>query len=221
MRELDSRPLSALSISRRLDLASLLGQAYRDFRWVFGTRLLVLIGLYVLQSYLLYYLRFVLQITDPQAHVYVFVLLIILSLAAMISAALTGFISDRTGRRRLIVSLSGILQGACALMFVFSHSLGAFEIIAALFGIGYGAFQSVDWALVVDTLPATSAGKDMGLWSTTATGAQLVALASGFLVAQFVIPVAGIALAYRLLFGLTCIFFLVGSALVWKIRSVV
>lgn len=194
------------------------GEAYRDFRWVFITRLFVMSGLYVLQGYLYYYLEFVMGIKNPATQV--FGLLMILSVTALISAMVAGSLSDRLNNRRAIVAAAGILQGICALFFVFTHSLTLIYVAGAIFGLGYGAYQSVDWALVVDTLPGKSAAKDMGIWSISTTGAQLVASLMASLLALFVIPILGTSQSYRILFALTAAFFVAGSLLIWKVRQV-
>ncbi len=194
------------------------GEAYRDFRWVFSTRLLVMIGLYVLETYLLYYLRFVLGIPNPQVQV-LFVLLI-LSGTAVFSSILAGAISDKINKRRILVSVSGIVMAVCALLFVLSHTLTMVYVAAVLFGIGYGAYQSVDWAMAVDTMPAGAAAKDMGVWSLTITVGQLLALLLGYVLALWVIPALGTIGGYRVLFGSTAILFAIGSTLIWKVRKV-
>jgi MFS family permease len=194
------------------------GERYRDFRWVWFTRIVVLTGLYILETYLFYYLKFVLRLPNPKTEV--FLLLIILSATALLTALLAGYVSDRLRRRRLIVCLSGVLQGLCALLFILSHSLLTVELAAVLFGLGYGAYQSVDWALAVDTLPGGSAAKDMGVWGISTTGAQLVAQFLGFLLAQAVIPALGVASAYRILFAAAGVLFVAGSVLIWQVRKI-
>ncbi|MDI3299634.1 MAG: MFS transporter [Bacillota bacterium] len=194
------------------------GETYRDFWWVFATRFLVMIGLYVLEQYLYYYLKFVLGMAQPDQTV--FLLLLVLSATALVAALGAGLLSDRLGRRRFLVAVAGALQGACALIFTFSHGLGPIYAAAAVFGLGYGAYQAVDWALVVDTLPGGSPARDMGIWGASTTGPQLVALLAGGLLARFALPSLGVAQAYRLLFALTALFFALGSALVWQVRRV-
>ena len=194
------------------------GSHYQDFRWVFSTRLLVMIGLYVLETYLFYYLHFVLGIANPGREVtYV---LLILSFTAVFSSILAGVISDRVNRRRIIVSVSGVVMGICALLFVFSHTMTMVYVAAIAFGIGYGAYQSVDWALAVDTMPAGAAAKDMGVWSITVTLGQLLASLFGTFLAFAIIPALGTIATYRLMFGSTALLFLIGSALIWRVRRV-
>lgn len=216
VREPPSLHLAPLPPRRSVAGFSLRGPAYRNFCWVFATRFTVLVGLYVLQQYLLYYLRLVLGIRHAQFEA--FLILIIPSVAALASALVGGHISD--SRRRGIVTASGLLQGASALLFVFSHSILLVYAAAAVFGPGYGAYQSVNWALVIDSPPAGSAARDMGIWSISTTGPQLLVLTAGWLLAGFVVPALGDALAYRLLFAATLLFFLIGSVLVWQVRSI-
>ncbi len=119
--------------------------------------------------------------------------------------------------QRLVV-FSGVLQGICALLFVFTHSLTAVYIAAAVFGVGYGAYQATDWALVVDVLPGRTAARDMGIWSISTNGPQMTGLLFGWLLSVLVIPHLSVSLGYCALFALTAVFFIVGSVLVWQVR---
>src|SRR3546814_6759930 len=56
-------------------------------------------------------------------------------------------LSDRIGRRKPIVFASSIVMGAALTVPLFLPSLQGMLIYAALIGIGYGAFMSVDMAL--------------------------------------------------------------------------
>ena len=75
--------------------------------------------------------------------------------------------------------------------------------MGVLFGVGLGAYFSVDWALAVDVLPSSdSVGKDMGIWSIATT---LPAIIAPF-VGAVVLNIAGVAgytaLGYRVVFTL-------------------
>src|SRR3546814_3873150 len=68
---------------------------------------------------------------------------------ALVFAAFTsGLLSDRIGRRKPIVFASSIIMGAALTVPLFLPSLQGMLIYAALIGIGYGAFMSVDMALM-------------------------------------------------------------------------
>lgn len=196
------------------------GPVYRDFRWVWLTRLVVMTGLYVLETFLLYYLEYVLKIPAGTAKTDVFLILVALSVTSAISSLVAGYVSDRIKKRRIIVSSAGILQGLCALLFVFSQGFTTVLVAAALFGLGYGAYLSVDWALAVDTLPAGGAAKDMGLWGISLTLGEEIASFLGFIMAAAVIPAIGVVGGYRLLFAVAGLLFLIGSLMIWQVRKV-
>jgi MFS family permease len=88
-----------------------------------------------------------------------------------------------------------------------------------LIGIGYGAFMSVDLALMTQVLPKRSATSD-------STGKDLGILTTAINVPQILSPVLSAALLsatgnnYSLLFIAAAAFVFVGSFLVLPIRSV-
>src|SRR3546814_4897877 len=74
--------------------------------------------------------------------------------------------SDLIGRRKPIVFASSIVMGAALTVPLFLPSLQGMLIYAALIGIGYGAFMSVDMALMTQVLPKAdgeATGKDLGI----------------------------------------------------------
>lgn len=191
---------------------------YRDFIWVFITRFLVMAGIYVLETYLFYELRFVLKVQDPSRAVVV--VLMAMTLSALLASLAGGALSDRLKRRKILVAVSGLLMGASALFFVFLGSLPGAIAAALLFGLGYGGYQSTDLALAVDTLPAGTAAKDMGLWGLSATLPQILSASLGLFLASLVIPHFGVEAGYRSLFGVTFVLFVAGSALIFRVRKV-
>jgi MFS family permease len=189
---------------------------YRDFVWVVVTRGLVMLGFYTLLTYLSYYLRDVAGVRDYVTATSYTVAVTIL--AAAFSTVWAGRRSDAVGRRT-IVCAAGALMGVGALAFLLARGLVPILAVGAVFGLGYGAYISVDWALVTDVLPdAAGVARDMGFWGMGTTLPQVIAPVIGGIV--FLLLPAGGALPYRLIFGATALYAFCGSALVWKIRGV-
>ncbi len=77
--------------------------------------------------------------------------------------------SDTVGRKRIVYFANGVIA-AVSVGFLFARSLNTVFLLGLLYGIGYGAYYSVDWALAIDVLPdRRNAGKDMGVWHITLT----------------------------------------------------
>jgi MFS family permease len=99
-------------------------------------------------------------------------------------------------------------------------SLAAMYWIGAVFGIGYGAYQAVDWALAIDVLPqGESAAKDMGIWHVSLVLPQVLAPAlTGVVLSAF--KESSLLLGYTVVFILTALWFILGTVFVRQIRSV-
>lgn len=192
---------------------------HSDWWWVFGTRLMVLLGFGTLEYYLNYYLVYVQHMKNPNGPLESILLLV--TIGSLISVLTAGWLSDRLQRRKIMVTWGGLLMGLSALGFVFSHGMTQILVLAFVFGVGYGTYLSTDWALAVDVLPASrDAAKDMGLWSISQTLSQTVAtLIAGGLLAVLVSG-SGLATSYRVLYLVTFVYFVVGSLLVSRVKSV-
>lgn len=189
---------------------------FPDFAWLWVSRALIMLGFYTLLNFLEYYLKdvtglvkFIEATTGVGAAVMV---------GAAVSTFFSGWLSDRIGRR-IIVFTAGMLMGVTALTFLAGPAYEVILGVAVVFGIGYGAFISVDWALAVDVLPsARSAGKDMGLWGISVTLPQVIAPLIGGQVLYYFHPWGG-HWEYKILYLIAFAYFLAGSLGVWKIRK--
>jgi MFS family permease len=193
-------------------------RAYPDWWWVFGTRLLVLLGFATLEYYLYYYLLYVQHLANPNG--YLDQILLLVTGGSVLSVLAAGWLSDKLHRRRFLVTLGGLLMGLTAIGFVFTHQMGDILALAAVFGLGYGTYISCDWALAVDVLPPTdNAAKDMGLWSISQTLSQTIATVLGGLLLVVLARHFGLSGSYRGLYLLSFIYFLLGSVLIFRVRS--
>jgi MFS family permease len=183
-----------------------------DFAWAFGGRVMVNIGNALGTTYLLYFFTDDLHLHDPDN-----ALLVTTAIYLVFTLATTyggGLASDRSGRRRVFVAVASVLQGVAALLLVGWPSFTAALAAAAFLGAGYGAFLSVDQALVTQVLPdAGSRAKDLGIMNIGTNVPQSLAP----LGAALIIDQLG---GYRTLFAAAGVFTLIGAVMVYRIGSV-
>lgn len=146
---------------------------HTDFAWVWMTRFLAISGIWMVQPFLLYYLRDVIGVADPAMQTGV--MMAVMLVGATFTGWLAGLWSDRFGRKVVVYAANGTLAMAVLLLLA-SHSLGFTLAVGAIFGLGYGAWYSVDWALVCDVLPdQENAGRYLGVWNVAMVLPQSIA----------------------------------------------
>jgi MFS family permease len=190
---------------------------YPDFAWAWITRFLASLAIGMGTLYLLYFLRDKVHYSrlfpGQSATKGLFILIAIYTLLVVITAIVGGIVSDRIGKRKMIVTVSGILMGAAALLLTFVETWPAAELAAVLFGAGFGAYLAVDQALITQVLPAAmDRAKDLGVINIAIVGPA--ALASAF--AAVLVSLGG----YPALFAATAVVAALSSILVWRIKSV-
>lgn len=151
----------------------------RSVLWLLLVRLLFLGAVNVTAIGLLYFERSHGQPTDG-ADTTLFITTLIVGLATAAAALPGGRLSDRVGRRPMIwgaclVAVLGLLGVAVA------PTAEAAIVAFVPFGIGVGAFLSVDWALMTDVIPKATTGRYMGILNAgTAAAGPVFLLVAGF-----------------------------------------
>jgi MFS family permease len=195
-----------------------------DFFWVFMTRFLTMMGIFTVQEFLQYYQRDVVGeytvlgqrvASGPDGAVALFVLAVLIG--AIASTLWTGQLSDRSGRKGVVV-VSGVAMAIATAAFVAVDRYDVGLLIAVGFGLGYGAFQAVDWALAADVLPSSQdSARDLGIWHAATILPSVVAVPIG---GALIDALAGQRLAYQIIFALAAAYFLAGAFLVRRVRGV-
>jgi len=185
-----------------------------NFAVVFASRFFTLTGLTLLATFVLYFFRDVQHVENPSISTGIFGILALGG--AIVTAFLTGVWSDRLPRK-YIIAAAGIPMALAGAGFATAPQPQYLTIYALLFGLGYGAFLSVGWAIAIDSVPQMrDVARDLGIWGIASNLPTVVApLIGGWLLAIYASPLEG----YRMLFLLAGVSFVIGGAVVLAVRT--
>ncbi|CAN5539324.1 MFS transporter [soil metagenome] len=146
-----------------------------DFAWVWLTRAVVMLGFYAIQPFVNYYLVDVIGIPQKEVDGKAAILLGVILLFSTISGYFGGSLSDKYGRKRVVYWANSLLA-VSSLGFIFCRSVPQALLVGVFFGLFYGAYISVDYALGTDVLPSKDhAGQEMAVWHIAMTLPQSIA----------------------------------------------
>src|SRR5215472_6486933 len=213
---LDPEHVDAFSWKKLLQSYWISPREYPDFAWAWITRFLASLAIAMGTLYLLYFLRDKVKLyahNHIPAATGLLILIVIYTVCVILTAIVGGVISDRIGKRKMIVTISGALMGLAALLLTFVETWTSSQIAAVLFGMGFGAYLAVDQALITQVLPAAAdRPKDLGIINIAIVGPAAI----GAAIAGPQVILGG----YPTLFGGTAVVAALGSILVWRIKSV-
>ncbi len=183
-----------------------------NFTMVFLTRASLMLGLSLFMAYIEYFFANVQHIAN---FIQVTGIVAILALGgAVVSGLVFGFLSDRVKRRAPVVSAATVCMALAALTFVVfpNNLLTLLWPLGVVFGLGYGAYTSVGWALSIDVLPSLEkAGKDLGVWNASTTLPTILAPLLGSVIISAVAGNGHQLLGYQLVFGVAALFFILAA----------
>jgi MFS family permease len=194
-----------------------------DFAWVIFTRFMVSSGITVVLYFLVNFFGDVVLAPNQDATKFTNNWLLVVVLTALPFGFFGGQISDRLHRRKMFVYLAGAAQSFVAIVFIafYPTSTPLVFALGVFYGIGYGLYFAVDWALACDTLPdPTKSAKDMGLFHVALTLPQAFLPLFGGALIDYLNNHMGANSGYRVVFSSAVLFLLLGTVLVSRIRSV-
>jgi len=188
-------------------------RANRNFILFLVSRLLIIMAFITLQRYALYFLMDVIGVANPVA--VTADLLIVVGACLLVTAYPAGRLSDRVGRRPVIVA-SGLLGALGIVVLSFSSSYLQLMLCGALLGISFGAFMSANWALATELVVEGEEARYLGLTNLATAGAGALVGLMGLVIDLSNADIPGLGYKIMLLVCLVC--FLAGSAVVMKIK---
>jgi len=189
-----------------------------DFAFAWWSRSMITLAIYMFVTFRLFYLQDHLGVAKADAPAAVTTGVMVYTLAVIAAAALSGWLSDKTGRRKLMVGGSAALFGIGTILLFMANSLESFYVVEAVLGVAYGVYVGVDLALVVDVLPnPDDSAKDLGVFNIAFALPQSIAPAIG----AFLLGVGNDAgQNYQLLLYGAGAIGLLGGLLIWPIKKV-
>ncbi len=159
-----------------------------DFAWAFAARFLLILGYFVVTAFQLYILTDYIGIPVAEAPGAVITLTLAAFVPTLIAIALSGWWSDRIGRRKVFIYAASVIMIAGLAAPILMPTMTGMIIMSVINGIGFGLYMSVDAALMTEVLPAggAGAGKDLGILNIATNIPQAMSPAiAGIIIASF------------------------------------
>jgi MFS family permease len=189
-----------------------------DFAFAWWSRFLIIFATFMFTTYRLLYMEDVIGLKQTSATSAVAFGVLLYTGALLLSAALSGWASDRLQRRKMFVWSSTLLFGVGLVVLAHSETVGMFYVAEIIMGFAYGIYSAIDTALVVDVLPnADRPGKDLGVINIANSLPQSLAPAAALFFLKFGSPGAQ---NYTLMLWAAGVICVVGALVVLPIKRV-
>jgi MFS family permease len=153
---------------------------YPDFALAWWSRFLITLATFMFTTFRLFYMQDRIGLEEANAVGAVSTGVLIYTVVLLITSPIAGWISDRTGRRKMLVAGSTLVFAIGTLMLTQASDVSHFYAVEAVLGLAYGIYVGVDLALVVDVLPnPDDSGKDLGVFNMANAMPQTLAPALG------------------------------------------
>ena len=185
-----------------------------DFAWAWLARFLVSLANATATVYLLFFLQDRIGLEADTASEAQTLLILLYALGSVLTAITGGYVSDRSGKRRIYVVISSVIMAVAALLLAASTTLPIAYVAAFLLGIGWGWYLAVDQALITQVLPtAKDRARDLGVINIANSAPQVIAPVIAFVCVKHF---GG----YPTLYVITGVITLLGAVAIWPIKSV-
>lgn len=192
---------------------------YRSFTFLLGARFGMYLGFYSVMSFLLYYVKFTLGYpNEDEALIIIRNFFIISTLLGVVGMVPAGIYSDKLSKKSIMYVANSICF-LSAIGFLLAGNATQAYFAVAIFGIGFGAFMTVDWALGCNLLPQHSKAKYFGVWNLSDILPQTLAPLVAGPVAAFVNSMYPPGGGYKAIMLLAITYFTIGTIILTQITE--
>ncbi|MCA0380498.1 MAG: MFS transporter [Actinobacteria bacterium] len=186
-----------------------------DFGWAFAARFLLMLGYFVVATYSMYMLTDYIGMSLEAATDATVMLTLIAFVPTLIAIMLSGWWSDRIGRRKVFIYVASALMVVGFIMPLLMPNMTGMILMNVINGVGFGLYMSVDAALMTEVLPneGGAAGKDLGILNIATNIPQAMSAS----VALLIISSLG---GYAMLFVFAAVFVVIAALAIIPIKGV-
>ncbi|UOQ90768.1 MFS transporter [Agromyces endophyticus] len=188
---------------------------YPDFAWAFTARFALMLGYFVVVAMSFYMLTDYIGMSMVEASSATVMLTLISLVPTLAAIALSGWWSDRIGRRKVFIYVSSVVMAAGFIAPIVMPDMTGMIIMNVVNGIGFGLYMSVDAALMTEVLPdgGKDAARDLGILNIATNIPQALSAA----IAGIIITALG---GYAMLFVFGIVLTVAGAVATAPIKSV-
>ncbi len=216
MREPQWQPRNPDEKRLRLSLfVNILLNELPNFRWVVVSRFVFNMGFFTALFFLEFYLRDTIGLKGA-APQHAFGFMATATLTGVLGNWLAGTLADRMSKKQIIYYCVGLMC-VCAGLFLAAQDLTMVYFTGALFGVAWGAYAAVDWALASNLVPTRESGRYMAIWHIAMTMPQVIAPLIAGPLGDWLNAAYGLGVGWRWIFLLAPIYFLASA---WLLKPV-
>jgi MFS family permease len=153
-----------------------------DYGWAWISRFTVTFGMMLFSTFRLFWIKDALHLDTAAATQVMTISVVVYLLATVVFAQLGGWLSDRTGRRKVFVVASTVLSAIGLAMLLGVSTTTQFYVLELVMGAAFGIYMGVDLALVMAVLPnKKDTAKDLGVFNIANAAPQALAPFAGSL----------------------------------------
>jgi len=192
----------------------------KAFTWWVVNRLMFLAAATSIQGFAPYFLMSAFQVNREKAIEMTAQLMMVAGILTVISAILSGWLSDRFGHKRL-VGVAGVIGAIGSLTLLGTAvipNLGLMYVAGSLIGMGTGLFMTTNWALGTNLVSTENAGRYLGISNLAGAGAGMIGAGIGGPVADL-LNLHQPGLGYIALFAIYALLFLLSTVSLIGVRK--